>query len=467
MNGVAQLLNFGCLPVLMRIYDPYSFSEWTIFISISAIFSSISTLRLELAIYLPDDVQEALRIATVAIASVLTLALLSVASAYWFGRYFVGVSFYDDMGQGLLMIGPVVALQGMIVCFLAWFARSGHFVIYAMGDSCVAILTVSFQLLLGWLAGGRWVSLLYGHVLALAVVGTGLMLAFATRYGGLLRHLSFSQALTSTFSQYQTYPRHMVPSTLCGILRERAIYILLANYGQPSDTGFYGLANRVVNAPCTLVSGAIRPVFYSNAARNDLKDLERWILKIQQNLVLFSSIGVMLLVFNYEPIFSAIFGESWVPAGGYAAILSLGLVPFVAGNWLDRIFDITGRQKLAFKLEGCFSLLTITVVSSSVICTGVALSGIAAQAVVSATYYTVWLVVIFRIGGLHVGNLRRLFLFWLCVSLMSLAGFGLGRFLSLGLVNGLVFDVCISLILSCILLTSSFCDLKFEGGDAP
>ena len=56
-------------------------------------------------------------------------------------------------------------------------------------------------------------------------------------------------------------------------------------------------------------------------------------------------------VFESRLVFAAVFGSRWAESGAFAAFLAFAGYMYFLTSWLDRLFDVNSRQRLALGLE--------------------------------------------------------------------------------------------------------------------
>jgi O-antigen/teichoic acid export membrane protein len=124
--------------------------------------------------------------------------------------------------------------------------------------------------------------------------------------------------------------------------------------------GFFSLALRCVYLPVSLLTAAIRPVFFEKAAI-ELKGggLEPFVLQLLAALLRFGVPSLVFLYFEGEAMFRFFLGAQWAEAGAYAALLgTIGYVELAAG-WLDRVFEIQEQQHVSLLWESCRSIVSV------------------------------------------------------------------------------------------------------------
>lgn len=392
-------------------------------------FSSVSTLRFELALMLPKSPDESLNILSVALVCILLTGCISGILSYFLGEYLLGSSFYKMLKTFLWIIPAYVILNGLFVTLMAWFSRYELFSIYSLAQFAMPTATAIFQVSLYFLGFKDDSGLFLGTIIGQTLVCLFLVILFIFRYHAEFRSSVCPRKMWLQFTNYSTYPLHMTPYTLLGCLRERVIYFLIGQVGTVADVGFYGLSSRLINAPVSLISASIRPVFFSNAATRGIQSTLPWVMKTQRLLVVIFVPLWIFFLFNYEDLFKFVFGDNWSGAGIYAAIISLYSLPLLIGNWLDRAFDIIGRQKTVFLLEAISSVFTIGVMALSLTITHKPLVGVFAQSLALTAYYCLWLFLLFRLLDIgHDGLIGLIFIF-LSVAFPLILFFSISSFL--------------------------------------
>jgi hypothetical protein len=84
------------------------------------------------------------------------------------------------------------------------------------------------------------------------------------------------------------------------------------------------------------------------------------------------------------------------------------MLPLLLGNWMDRYFDVLGRQRLAFGMELSFSILAISAVATAFALGAGPRQAVLTQAGVMTLYFTAWIAVLFHVAGIGTALLKRL-----------------------------------------------------------
>jgi lipopolysaccharide exporter len=404
----AQIITFLSMPFLTRLYGPDAFAGWALFISLTNLLASISVLRFELALVLPDKDEDAFNIMALSVGILFFMGLTSGIIVFFFGENLLGEKFVGELGPLLWLVPVHVVAFGLYQLSSQWLVRTSSFKAYAMVHAILPLITVSCQALAAISTANSSKGLITGTV-AGQFFCTVITFGFAMLYccSQFWEALHFKD-IRKMFIRYRSYPLYMTPYTLLGTIRDRLLFFMLANYGTRADPGLYSLASRFTNAPNNFVAGAMRPVFFQKAATVDFKTLENFITNTIRQLSLIFIPFATIFIFHSRQICAFVFGDKWAEAGPYASVLALPAVLILLTTWLDRSFDVLGKQRLAFLMELLFSAVVIVSVASIMILFENSLFAVACQAVVVSLYYAVRLAVLYQIAGFDIRGCGKL-----------------------------------------------------------
>ncbi len=125
-TSVAQLLVIAASPILTRLYSPEDFGALAAFTAVSGILIIVAAGRYDMAIMLPDEDDEAIRVAGVGIAlSIGTASLTLLGSAITL--VVTGGAGVAGWGWWTLLLPPTVLMGGWSAVFVAYAIRTGGF----------------------------------------------------------------------------------------------------------------------------------------------------------------------------------------------------------------------------------------------------------------------------------------------------------------------------------------------------
>ncbi|WP_297758814.1 oligosaccharide flippase family protein [uncultured Shimia sp.] len=371
------------LPIVTRIYAPEDFALLAVYLSLVSLVSVIACFRLEIAIPLADDDEDAvnlLALALLALFFVAGLALIAVLSmpgtlAQWLGK--------PEIAPYLWLVPLGIAMAGSYAAFQFWATRARRFGAIARTRIGQAMAGVATMLSLGW-AGIAPLGLLLGN--AFNTGAGGLSLGFALRSDrALLRNVTPGQ-MKAALRKYYRYPVYSTPEALFNIAGIQVPMLLIAAHGD-AEAGFLLLAMQIMTAPMTLLGGSISQVYMSRAPEEFREGrLAPFTLSIVRRLVMVGT-GPLILVGVLAPIvFPWIFGADWARAGEIVT----WLVPWMALQFIaspvSMVMFVVGRQRAMLALTTFGACIRIGSVLYAIVA---GLSAVAMFAVTSAVFYTV------------------------------------------------------------------------------
>lgn len=402
---VAALLAVIGMPIISRIYPPDAYAIWALIMSVAFLGSTIATLRYDLAIVLPKRHETAINVLALACSSAFISALILLAIILLFGESFS--SFVGDKAHQaeLFFIPLFVAASGTYQSFLTWFTRLKKFHYVSIAIIATATATICAQICTGIFFGPTPKSLVIGSVTGQFVgISIYITLFFKAGLGGLIKKIS-SKRITLVSKKYWYYPRYMTLYTVIGSVQDRLVLWIINLYGTTTSVGMYSFSNKILSYPVSFLTSAIRPVIFQRTASLGVLTNEKLIVSLNRLLLTGFIPFWVLFVFYAEEVFSIVFGDEWRDAGTYARILSFPFCLMILNNWMDRLFDVMGKQKLALKLQIiklCVTILPFTIYA--------ALSHQIINAIILFSFcqflfLTFWIITLYRVANFKIESL--------------------------------------------------------------
>ncbi|RZM21286.1 MAG: polysaccharide biosynthesis protein, partial [Pedobacter sp.] len=309
---IAQLIMLIALPLLTRLYGPEDFSALAVYASLLGILSVAACLGLDMAVSMPESDEESIGLLILAIFFAAVTSLTVGLALYFFNASFL-IRIGLEKLLPFLWIIPVGIFIGAVCSAVQFYAvRKKSFSEIAkakIGQSSVAI---SSQVGLG-LYGLTPFGLLFGHMLSGGIGFLYLSSRLISKEN--LFAISFG-SLKTVLAKYKKFPQFTTFETLTNSAGIQVPIILIATIIAGPEAGFLFLAMRVMQAPMSLIGGAISQVYLANAPQENLKkNLGPFTENIISGLV---KVGVGPIIFagvTAPLIFSIIFGADWERSG--------------------------------------------------------------------------------------------------------------------------------------------------------
>src|ERR1700730_14120774 len=358
-NGLSQLINIAGTLVLARLFAPDAFGSFALFVTLVSFLSVLGGGRYELAIMLPEKDEEAANIlflAVLVLTGVGGVSLLIVA----FFHSPIALLLGDDRLRLWLWAAPVALLiNGLYQVQGVWFGRMKRFRRLATGRVLQSSGTVLGQLgLLVIHSGGC--ALVGGWIIGQSIGSLFLLSQLFYSDGKFLWQARDWAVLREAVGRYRNFPIYKAPHSFVSNASSQVVIVILRMFASLNLVGLYSMAARAVYLPVTLIASSMNDVFYEKAA-TELKQgaLERFVTRLLRIQLVLAAPLLVLVTYDAKLIFGFVLGPKWVPAGSFAAILAFLSFLYFLTSWLDRLFDVRGRQKICLILEVTGNVLSL------------------------------------------------------------------------------------------------------------
>lgn len=320
-SAVAQAIPVLSMIVLTRIYPEDVFGIFFIYSSSNLILAIIATLKFQLAIVLPKDDESAFHLLQFSILLSFLMAVVTFSVIYFLHDFIVSLLKDRRIGGWLYFLPISLFLTGTIESTNYWFNRTKQFkkisesrIIKSTGLSITQITLGVFK----YTSIGLITGLLAGQFIAALTNITRVIYVEKGRFS----LVSFKKIKNLV----KTYRKIPLFNTLIGLINNVSNQLpvfLLSNFYGVVITGYYGLANRVVQTPMGLIGNSVGQVFFQKASSmfNEQGNIFAFVRKTYLQLL---KVGVLpfALLFIFAPVvFKIVFGSEWESAGKYAQIL--------------------------------------------------------------------------------------------------------------------------------------------------
>jgi O-antigen/teichoic acid export membrane protein len=420
---VAQLLPIITLPLLARLFPPEAFGIFATCTAASTLLSVVATCRYELAIVMAKDHQEASEVFS------LVVVLSSIAAVL---LLILGVGLcLSGVAPTLLKTHPYDALAAVGASWLVainqasllWFNREARYKRMAFAAVFQQVAAALVRVVIG--VGAIALSLnglFFGTIVGVAV-SVGLLLR-ALHMDTQRPRLVFSRSrLLQVALKFRNFPIFNMPYSLLGTFSRDLLLYLLTGFGHVASAGFFGFARSCISIPITFLSTSLGQVYFQRiSTRLGSPEVEALTFTIMTKIrIVCLPLFAGLFVWGPE-VFALIFGEQWRTAGYYAALFAPATFLYLFSSWPERIFEVSGKQSLALKIQ-VFSDGIATFVLWLVVSRGEDPAvAVATYSAVSSIYHMLYIHGLFRAAGFQLSYLWKFLsgsllaaLVWSCI----------------------------------------------------
>lgn len=309
-------------PIITRLYSEAQLGALRFYMALITFVGVVVTLRLELAVPLPNEDRVAAHLLVLGVLVVLPISLLGTAIVWSLGSQgLLGRAFAEVLP--ILWVLPVGAAgAGFYAMLSSWAVRRHRYSTLATTRFAQGSGLVVSQVLFGWMGIGA----------------VGLALADAVgRSAGIVRlvrdvllertHLGPIRwaGIFAALKRYRNFPLISTWSALINTAGFSVPLMLFANYCGAHVLGFVALVERVLDAPKTLIGQAVSQVFVSEGARlaaSDPQELRHFFRKLLVRQAMIGLVPLIIVLAAGPILFGLVFGPRWATAGEYARVFA-------------------------------------------------------------------------------------------------------------------------------------------------
>lgn len=329
-TAVSQLIAFAVAPLLGRLYTPADFGLFGVFIAVAAMASVIVTLRLDLAVVVPESDEEAMDVVGAGVLTVTAMTALAALLVLVAGGL-LGRLLGEPGAVPLLALLPLyLGANGVFHMLNYWSTRTSHFARLSVAEATRSVSVAGVQVAGGYLGSGA-AGLTFGQVFG-QVVSAAILVARSARANGEL----FTRRLTlhgarRVVARFKDFVVFGTPQALVNAINQGLPAFVLTVSFDAGIAGHYLMAQRLLSAPIGLLGRSTRQVLYPRLSRamSDGSAL-RVALRATLLLAVAAAVPVALIVAAGPAIYRFVLGNEWVLAGEFSRYLVLWLaVAFV------------------------------------------------------------------------------------------------------------------------------------------
>lgn len=297
----------------------YSDEVWGVyeyFCTAYSIFLIVATGRYELAIMLPKDDNDGFIVMAISSALSVIFSVLLMLVLLCIGAFGVDL-------QWVMFLPATLGIIGVYYSANYWLNRKKCYVKLAVNRVVQGILFVTFNLLYAFVLEDKRYGLILGYMTAQLIVTVVLVIYIIIDYKKCSIKLSFSRA-KELMGEYQSFPKISVLSGVINNIAVRLPVFLLGSLVGDAAVGQYSMMNRILGAPITVISEAIRDVFRQKASRDFAKNGEckNTYDTTFKTLALTAIVPFILIFIGIKPALTLLFGDLWNMAGTFVMIMT-------------------------------------------------------------------------------------------------------------------------------------------------
>jgi len=350
MSGtlMAQIVSFGFIPILTRLYTPSEFGLYSLFFALSSMIGMVSSGNYEQAIMLPKSDRDAQALVFLSILVTIIIVVLLTVVLFIFYDFFLN---YFEQTSYLIWLLPISTLIiGLMQIFDAYSTRREFYKKISTTKVIASFITVTTQTIsrYNFSLNGLVVGKVLSDIFALLI-----LIQFHIKKQTLqLRYIS-KRRLKANMKRHENFPKYQSLSTLINSFSQNIPLLLFTSLFSPAIAGFYSLTYRAMQTPLLLVSSSTRAVFYQKASKmySNGEDIYPLYLKTTLGLLKLFILPLVVILFFGEDLFIFVFGKQWAESGLIAQIAIFWFLFGFISPPTTVMFNIYGLQRIRLIIQ--------------------------------------------------------------------------------------------------------------------
>lgn len=319
---IAQALPVLFTPLLGRLYNDHAMGIYTIYVSIINITQQIACFRYDYAIVVADDDEEAggsfLLSCLLAVGFSLLMAIVMWPFIPQIGGMLNLTSPAEQASLWAvpfttLICGTTTAVNYFNVRHEKYKTISSATIIKAVASIAIQIGLYYLFIAIGWQDYVFW-GLILGQLFSNFF---GNLRMFMTLRGRIHRSMFRVKFLWEMAKKNSRYPKYMLPSGLANSLTLNITPLTISAAYSVGETGLYGMVNRILGLPLTMISNSVSQVFLKQASmdKENKNNLDKTFANVAKWLAIIGIVPFAILFVFGEPLLRLFLGSNWTGTG--------------------------------------------------------------------------------------------------------------------------------------------------------
>jgi O-antigen/teichoic acid export membrane protein len=336
-------------PLLTRLCTPADFALFTVYTAMVSLVGLSSTLRFEAAIPLPAEEKTAGHLVLLAAGACGLTSLVTGLVLWSIGRSVLGWFQASELADWWMVFAVHLGSIGCYEAMGGWWIRRGTFGPLARSRVIISAASALVQLAGALLVGG-FLGLVLGPVVG-SLLGVLYLIAGLRKDWAILGDFR-PRDLWAVAVRYRRFPQYSVASSLVQKMTVLLPPLALAALYQPDVVGWFGMAQRTLVVPLSLLGVPLSRVYMAEASRihrDGSGSLRRLFAQTLRKQLLLAGVPLGLFALSAPWVFTLAFGANWREAGIYCTLLCPMLVLYVTNVVLATTLEVLERLELQLR----------------------------------------------------------------------------------------------------------------------
>jgi len=348
-NVLSNLITAIALIILARIYTPEDFGVASVYVSIISIAIVISSLRLNMAIPLPNSEEDAKQLLILSFIFSLLISIFVSIFIFIFPDQFLVLINQPDLSEFLWLIPLGIFLGSIYNVLQFWATRKKRFKDISITNITRSTFGSLIQVIVGLFILGPF-GLILGHF-AYAFFGSfRLAIPLFSKDNFFNTTYSFKNT-TRVLKDYKKFPIFSFPESLFNTSSQYIPLIIIASFIK-IEAGFLFIAIRLMSLPVTLIGKSISQVYLSEAkTKIHNGEIYNFTISLIKKIAVFA-VPLFLIIAAISPfIFGTILGDQWSRVGIIIAMIAPWHLLQIIVSPISTVLHVTNNQQIALNIQ--------------------------------------------------------------------------------------------------------------------
>ncbi|MGP8307242.1 lipopolysaccharide biosynthesis protein [Vibrio sp. YIC-376] len=355
-SGFVGIIGLMLIPVISRLYSPEELGQFQLILSLVIIFSSISSLKYEMAIALPlkryrKNILSLVSFMAIGIYFIMLIVFISPIFRYLDDFYDVKY-IYDNR----YFVLSIVLVMGIVQSLNMNLITNGHFDVIIKNKFILTLISNGINIV-GGIYNPTYYILIISHLISYVVVLANSTVRVKIRNIFTRRNLNLSYYYARLYKKFPTINTIQVVINTFSI--HMPVFVLTKHYGA-EVVGIYMLANRILEMPYSLIINSMTQVYIKYSSESLSEDKNKLKSYYKSTVGKLTAIALMLLcaiVLFYAFFVDLIFNENWYGIGQYMLLICISKTFQLLNAPVASTLNLINKQEMGLIIVLFFVLL--------------------------------------------------------------------------------------------------------------
>ena len=354
-TAFAQVIGLAIYPIVTRLYSAADMGVFNLFMAFVGFIVTIAALRYDLAVVPAATDDEARSLLSLATRCNLAVSLVTTVIMAVFAGPIAGSVGSPALAPWLWLVGPMVFVSAQVAVMGFWLNRKKYYSVTSSNQMLQSLTMAGTRVGLG-LPGSQVFGLVASQFLGLFVA----LVRVVVKTRG---ELTGPRVTTrrEVAARHKRMPLVNGPNALVDAIRLNGITLLIGRFFSNDVVGNFSVAWLLIQAPLSLINGALSQVFFQKMAVTPRGQMLRLVRGSLVRSLLLGIVPFGLILFLAPPLLPWVLGNDYHLVGVIAAALVPWLYFNLATSPVSMLFIVVQKQGIMLAFGITYMVVPLTI----------------------------------------------------------------------------------------------------------